>query len=818
MTAFFIALIKQIALAAIIARLARPRGPEGQEPATLEDFNLPTVSQSRHIPLTVGNSKTSGPNILDAGNLRVQKVKKKSGNFITGRIKSTIAERYFLDIVAGIGYGPGELYEIWLGDFKIWDYVADNGGVALTAFTRFFIDKPLLFGDKVNGGVRGWVRFYPGNPVQSSDSYAESRLSSRQPGYPFLAYCVFEDFWFGNTRTFRGLSFRYGHFPNPFAAVDHKIGQDANPAYVLYNLWKHPAYGADIRALPDQVSVQAVAARLLTEGFGMARTWQEGQGAALEQECLDLIDGMRYTDPRTRTIKLRVIREDDLVGELPVLTQDNLVGEPELTQPSITGVATDLSLKYTDREADKPVTVRLPNTANRANLGRRILEQLDFPACSRGDLAQKLLTREGKRQFQPLYSGTLTLDRTPWDWEPGKPFVFSDSRLGLTGLVLRVGAIDPGRITDAQPVVRMTVIEDKFSFGQFVFDVAPSPVPAPIGQLPIDVDDLVIMELPVFLIGDQPAHALAVLVVAPVSDGVHYALEVNSGSDWRELDDTADFVDAYSLLAAGPGATTLVVSGQLLADTVSATEVLQERYNLALLTSGELVGFLSATYDSVLDQTTLGGVERGLIDTSPAPVLADDSLYLLDNSFVIEEAFAVAQVLDLRLLPVTSRGQLDPASATPRNVVIAGRHDKPLPPANVQINAGYFPAVAASPTTVSWAYRTAAGHAAGIVSWFVGEGAIGSGDSYRIRFYGENDVLVRDVAGLIVSSYTYLEADEQAESGLASPAVPAPVPRINDRLRITLTTENGLLSSHTLFNHTIERRGWGMRWGAHWGN
>ena len=53
--------------------------PEGPDPASLEDFDVPTASEARPIPVVFGTVMVSGSNVVWYGDLRTEEVTSGGG-------------------------------------------------------------------------------------------------------------------------------------------------------------------------------------------------------------------------------------------------------------------------------------------------------------------------------------------------------------------------------------------------------------------------------------------------------------------------------------------------------------------------------------------------------------------------------------------------------------------------------------------------------------------------------------------------------------------------------------------------------------------
>ena len=73
-----IAQIAVYVVAAVISYNLRSK-PDGPRPAALSDFEIPTASESRPIPVVFGTVRITGANIVWYGDFRSKAVKKKGG-------------------------------------------------------------------------------------------------------------------------------------------------------------------------------------------------------------------------------------------------------------------------------------------------------------------------------------------------------------------------------------------------------------------------------------------------------------------------------------------------------------------------------------------------------------------------------------------------------------------------------------------------------------------------------------------------------------------------------------------------------------------
>ena len=111
------------------------------------------------------------------------------------------------------------------------------------------------------------------------------------------------------------------------------------------------------------------------------------------------------------------------------------------------------------------------------------------------------------------------------------------------------------------------------------------------------------------------------------------------------------------------------------------------------------------------------------------------------------------------------------------NLVGPPRSEKVYCPTAVLFNGASYPSSISGELTVSWSHRNWLG------TWsYADSGATAEAEDdteYDILVYGELGTLVHTETGLTGTSWTYLEADEIAESGLG---------RLNNHLRVRIRT------------------------------
>ncbi len=187
----------------VLSELLRPKPKiEDAKPAGLGDFQFPTATEGRVIPLLWGTVKAKGPNVVWYGDFEQIPITErvKTGLFSSQMVIKGYKYRLGMQLALCRGgpLGVDKLLRVWIGDDEVFN------GTVLPGNT-FTIDCPELFGgdDLGSGGVVGTLRFFGGTPSQAVPSYFSSvgRLLSATVASGGSGYAV------GNVLTLVGGTF-----------------------------------------------------------------------------------------------------------------------------------------------------------------------------------------------------------------------------------------------------------------------------------------------------------------------------------------------------------------------------------------------------------------------------------------------------------------------------------------------------------------------------------------------------------------------------------------------------------------------------------
>ncbi len=192
---------------------------ENARPASLNDFNFPTATEGRVVPLVTGTDEVKGPNVVWYGDYSAVPIYEKVKVNMFNSKRQLVGFRYNVGIQFGICIGPAILRKVWIGDDLAWSGTQSTvGDITLS-----------------HKNAQGTLRFYPGDYAQGRDPYL-SNHQSPCPAYRGMCYAVFEGGYVGDQPSVKPFSFEITRIPNGLAlGGDGSVNTyDANAAIFKY--------------------------------------------------------------------------------------------------------------------------------------------------------------------------------------------------------------------------------------------------------------------------------------------------------------------------------------------------------------------------------------------------------------------------------------------------------------------------------------------------------------------------------------------------------------------------------------------------------
>ena len=708
----------------VLSELLRPKPQmEDAKPAGLGDFNFPTATEGRAVPLVWGTVRINGPNVTWYGNLFTQAI---SENVKTGLFSSddvTVGYRYYVGMQFALCRGPvDELRKVWVGDNVLFDRTTTpivHDGVE--SFTR-----PWFFGgDDVggNGGMWGTVLFKGGTDAQTISTYLGKyqkvpATTGDTPAYRGICYVCpsTKPFYVGNSASIKPWKFEIRRIPDPLAAATaHKLvnSADANPALVLYEILTNSEWGMGIPTTDiDETSFVGTAQLLFDEGNGFSMILDQQQEASnllrLVAEQMDAVVSLSQLSGKWKLTPIRPTADLPLSiqpGAPKAINATNLIKLENFTRGAWDGTVNQLLLEFNDRsDSYKQTFAGAQDLGNIRVQDENVRAQVRYPGVKDASLANDLSWRELLTQSYPLAKATVIVDRSFWDTEIGDIVELNDENLGVSDFQMRVASVNLGSLTEGQ--VRLDLVEDIFRSADGAFaDVPGSGWEDPAEG--VDAFDYeTAFEAPRAFssrVNTSPEEARIWCGARRVGAESGYDSYARvSPNAYTKTGDSTGFVLIGKLKAAigksnavpwspvgafkvKPDPDSVDDMLDSLALTLSKNQIGQQLANLIRI-GNELI-FVTAASD-VSNELSLDTVYRGAIDSIQEAHSIDDEVWILSaGGNLMPETWVAGSVVNTKLLPKSLAGILDIGDATDINNTMAKRSRRPYAPVWFKLNS-----------------------------------------------------------------------------------------------------------------------------------
>lgn len=778
----------------VVAELLRPKPDiENAKQAGLGDFNFPTVSEARPVPVVWGLVEIKAPNVIWYGDLKVVPIKEKIKTGMFSSKKVTVGYKYYIGMHIALCTGKVDSMEaIFMDERELWAGNADADG-------SYSINKPFFHGQDA-GGVVGTFSFKPGDPnAGTSNAYLLSKVSADYPIHYGISSVIFEQVYIGNSPNIPKISFFVRRLPTAPSATYANIGGYANPSNVIYEILTNNEWGACLSTgVLDTASFIAVAATLHTEGFAMSLIWDNRKSFAdLIGEILRHIDGILYYDISTGLLKLKLLRKDYAVGDLPLFDETNILSLTDLAKPSYEETSNELHVVYYDAVERKERTVVTHDTGNLQMQGTLISVEKKYAGICTQEVASRVAARDLAVMASPILKVSFYCDRSAFNLTPGDPFRFAWAEHGIVESVLRIVEIDFGVLTDGK--IHITAIEDISSGGTIVYATDGTSGAVVTDDSPVNIATYLQVEAP------YPLRNFAEYVEGSAAEAdmaIQLYLASNPSNYTTKYNFYEKSVAGIYSLHNGDGvfcpSGTIYESPGLLKENLTASftiDISSELDDWELAVSarevsglvycdGEYMSYESAVVINGGTHLTFTNLHRGLLDTVPATHAVGSRVWSVANASQLNLRVAATGSVITVAQPEATGGILDLASCTPVTINFASRGLKPYPPGNWKLEGAAYPATFTGDLLVAWNARNRQLNTGDL--WYQTDGDVGAaeaGTTYELKFYNTSGgALLRTVSGLTGITYTYLATDQLADNG-GSVLPPG--------LRVTLTSSRG---------------------------
>lgn len=613
--------------------------------------------------------------------------------------------------------------------------------------------RPWTNGFCVTFGDGSQVGYWGGNPSApgSSERYAtlseaEAAVSGRQvilTGHTVYKIWIRDDAPEGNRG---GLSLRiYKANEGP-----HMM----NPAHIIYQALTDSDWGMGYPpAALDLDSFRAAADVFFSEGLGLCGQWtRQDTIESFVQEVLSHAGAALGQDPRTGLFRLIPTRGGYDVEALPEFRRGlNVSAVDSFERAALGETVNEVTVQYVDARTGNDGAVTVQHLANVQAQGGVVSQSVRYPMAPTASIAQRLAQRDLTTKASPLCKVKLTTDRSAFGLLPGDVVRWTDAKLGIVDMPMRVLQVDYGSLTAG--AIKLDLAEDVFGMPATTYLgqqedgwVEPTTEPQPPSAAQA-------FEIPYLAIhraeGGSVANALAqdagyLGMLAAKAPGVSYGYTLMASVAGGEFEQVGGGEWAASAILAadiGPADTVLTLGGV----TDSAEFIAGALVMIGGGDGAELVRIDSATPGAA--SITVG---RGVGDTvaGPAGWPIGTRVWVVDDNVgegVTE--YVEGEAVEARASTNAPGGTLPLGDSPGGTVTMAARAARPYPPAGLTVGGVAWPVQVIGDIELAWVHRDRLLQADQLVDQSAGSIGPEAGTTYTVRTYLD-DVLDDEQTGI----------------------------------------------------------------------
>lgn len=706
----------------LIMELTRPVPKPPRRPG-INEFSVTTAEQDRRIPWIIGQPWLTGPNLVWYGDLKIGKITQKIKGIFKSK-KATVGYEYSIGFHLVFGRSSqwgATLLDIVVGDDPVWSGSLANGNSTINK-------RSIWGGDDGNGGIAGTFTWMPGLSNQGQNAYLKSKLGGKVPAYRGVFGLSWNRGYHGNSTVMSPWKIRARVLPRGLGSGLHDIAGEANPAEAQYELLTDSSIG--LGQLPTDIDIPsflACAATLHAEGLGMSLAWDSAKSVEDMLKEIDRhVDAVTYLDPVTSLWRMRLIRQDYVLANLPHVNASNST-LLSFSRPTSDELVNELKVVYASEELEGqsvPVQIQDP-AAFQAKNRQKVSSEVAYPGFTKKANALHAATRDMRALSYGLARVQLKVNRSLHLLNPVDRFVFDWPELNITNMPMIVMEKEIGTLVSGE--ITLLAVQDIFGLGTALYTETSSSgwqVPSRTPNAPTSYR----MEFSPYWFNltaeevQQPTSAVPMLMVeAPDAGHMDYLITYSdpttagtmlAAEDPLGFTPTATLVNDY-LESAGADAQGTLVLGNLTTLQELSGAALADLQNLGsglVLVDNEWMGFTGVTANT--DGTwTATSVQRGLLDSTIARHLAGAKAWMVFHDIgrtpTDLHPFA-AGTYSAKLMPRALGGTLDAGLAPTATITTNGTSSNarplyPYPVRELSLNGSKVPGqIAATDLVVAW--------------------------------------------------------------------------------------------------------------------
>ena len=712
-----------------------------------------------------------------------------------GKDAQVIGYKYYMGLHFGICLSPNSSPVDSIKRIDVGERVAWSGNA--TSNQQLYIDSPELFGgEEEEGGIQGKLDLHFGGISQDKNNYLEGLLGLI-PAFRGVLSAVFERGYIAAFNPYvKPWRFIVKRCPKYWYPEKAEINGIANPAHILYDCIISREFGMSYPATSiDDATFRAVADTLHLEGFGLSFTYKGNGMSALEgfvKEILNHINGTFFVSQSTGLFGIKLLRDDYDFNTVDVFDEDNILSMDSFQRVAWGETTNEITVIYTDPVTFSDTSITVQDLANITIQGGIVAQTKTYRGIRSADIAYRVAMRDLTVMSSPLAKITITVNRDGWNKIVGDVLKLNWSDHGIVNKIYRILEIDYGLLNSGK--IKLIITEDVFGLPDTSYAEEQGSLWVEPVSTPEDLEDWRIDEATYFQvftkltepeIAELDPQFGFITMMSKRDNGLYLNYQIHSSSD--NLD--------YKRTGTGFFNPTILASVEV--DYLDTLIYYDINTNDEYIESGGLVYADNELMEIVsidLANKTIT-VKRGVLDSIPQKHLVDSIFYFNQSGFDNTER-VLNELTYLKLLPKSSSGVLDPALASNKTIVIAQRFQRPYPPANVKLNAEYYPEFIIGDILISWSHRDRTQQTVDYESWTTGSIGQEIGVTYTIKIYNDLQTLIHTVSGLSGDNYIYSEDQEIIDNGHQS-----------TKLTFNIISTRDGLDSFSDFNYTAKREG-----------
>lgn len=600
---------------------------------------------------------------------------------------------------------------VYMGGTKVWE--GDASRESYPDGLVIPVDNDQLFGGPdEGGGFVGEMRLYLGGAEQPADPWmvaemnkaaVPDELKGLTPAYRSFVSLVVPTAYIGKQATIPETWLEVQYTPGNLGIGP--IGEDANPAEIIYETLANRAWG--LGELPEVVNVDSLAAMgqtLKQENIGLTVLLSnKTQASQLFDSLMEHINAARYVDPKTGQLTFKLIRDDYDPAKVPLLNETNC-SNVQFTRLTWDQTIGEVSVTYTDRNAQyEESSISRNDPGNIAiNNGTKNTKSFDYIYFTSAENALWAAEREGRQEGFPLAAATITGNRKLSNIRTGDVVRLDWPPHGISNLYMRVTDVDIGDFIGGE--VKIDCIEDVFALGKTTFGFSDSTGWLPPVLYPGGVQVFRYMEFPwevqqtndsfVFAMAAQPDDVTQKWTIWRKRDQANWET-TNSMVKWtpagRLVNDYAEFTAAEDLV--GLEVVDLGGMEDLAAKYPDGiVDIETARKGDKILVVGDEIMAWSALVQLPDGHWRVQGIIRGTHDTVPAKHAAGDIVFFLEAGAyanvttggpVCPVGRTVTEAYNITTATVDHTEEFDPVKVVSLSTV--RRPERPNPPGRIRM-------------------------------------------------------------------------------------------------------------------------------------